>query len=225
MQDLVVAPPMDADLSFKAKGRVSNRLYASFGKRFFDILAVLCAAPAVILVLLPIMALIARDGGSPFYTQMRLGRGGKPYRIWKLRSMVVDADKKLAAYLEAHPEAKAEWDRTQKLKNDPRITKAGRLIRKTSLDELPQLWNVLTGEMSLVGPRPMMVSQKELYPGEDYYALRPGITGAWQVSARNESTFAERASYDSQYRRRLSARTDAGILIKTVAVVCRATGH
>lgn len=224
MHDLV-APVADTGLVLEAQDRFPSGYYASFGKRLFDILAVLCAAPVVLLVLLPFMALIARDGGSPFYTQLRLGRGGKAYRMWKLRSMVVDADSKLNAYLEANPGARAEWDRTQKLKNDPRITRVGQLIRKTSLDELPQLWNVLTGEMSLVGPRPMMVAQKDLYPGRDYYALRPGITGAWQVSARNESSFAERASYDSQYLRRLSAKTDAGILARTVVVVCKATGH
>lgn len=224
MHDLV-APAADTGLVLKGQKRSPSGYYASFGKRLLDILAVFCLAPVVALVLIPFMALIARDGGSPFYTQLRLGRGGKVYRMWKLRSMVVDADKKLNAYLEANPEARAEWDRTQKLKNDPRITRVGHLIRKTSLDELPQLWNVLTGEMSLVGPRPMMVSQRNLYPGQDYYALRPGITGAWQVSARNESTFAERSSYDSQYLRRLSARTDAAILARTVVVVCKATGH
>lgn len=221
----LVAPAVDTGLVLSEQERFPSGYYASFGKRLIDILAVFCAAPVVALILLPFMALIARDGGSPFYSQLRLGRGGKVYRMWKLRSMVVEADKKLDSYLEANPEAKAEWDRTQKLKNDPRITKVGHLIRKTSLDELPQLWNVLTGEMSLVGPRPMMVSQRNLYPSQDYYALRPGITGAWQVSARNESSFAERASYDSQYLRHLSARTDAAILARTVVVVCKATGH
>lgn len=224
MHDLV-ASSVDNGLVRTAQDRSPSGYYASFGKRFLDVLLVLCVAPVVLFILIPFVALIARDGGSPFYTQLRLGRGGKVYRMWKLRSMVVDADKKLNAYLESNPDAKAEWNRTQKLKNDPRITKVGHMIRKTSLDELPQLWNVLTGEMSLVGPRPMMVSQKDLYPGQDYYALRPGITGAWQVSARNDSSFAERASYDSQYLRRLSARTDAGILAKTVVVVCKATGH
>lgn len=224
MHDLV-AQAGDADLVEHAQERFPSGSYASFWKRVFDILAVVCTAPMVLLVLLPFLILIARDGGSPFYTQQRLGRGGKSYRMWKLRSMVVDADQKLNAYLGSNPEAKTEWDRTQKLKRDPRITKVGHLIRKTSLDELPQLWNVLKGEMSLVGPRPMMVEQKDLYPGRDYYALRPGITGVWQVSARNESSFAERASYDSQYLRFLSAWTDTQILAKTVVVVCKATGH
>lgn len=226
MHDLIVSvAPAKRNLTLEAQNYAPSGVYASFGKRLFDIFAVLCAAPIVVLLLLPVLILIARDGGNPFYTQMRVGRNDKTYRMWKLRSMVIDADQMLDSYLEANPEAKAEWERAQKLKQDPRITKIGRLIRKTSLDELPQLWNVLVGEMSLVGPRPMMVSQKELYPGRDYYALRPGITGAWQVSVRNESSFARRASFDSDYLRSLSAMTDARILVKTVGVVCKATGH
>ena len=126
------------------------------------------------------------------------------FRLWKLRSMVVDADRKLEEYLCANPAARAEWDETQKLKDDPRITAAGRLIRKTSLDELPQLWNVLIGDMSLVGPRPMMPQQAELYPGRDYYRLRPGLTGLWQISDRNATSFAARAAYDAEYSRQMS---------------------
>ncbi|CUH78533.1 putative sugar transferase EpsL [Tritonibacter multivorans] len=224
MQDFA-ATNQNADALPILGGEHPRGFYASFGKRVFDITAVLCAAPLVLLLVVPLMLLIARDGGSPFYTQMRIGRNGKEYRMWKLRSMVVGADEKLAQYLAENPDAKAEWDQTQKLKSDPRITTVGRLIRKTSLDELPQLWNVLIGEMSLVGPRPMMPCQKRLYPGQDYYDLRPGITGAWQVSERNESFFSDRASYDSSYKSNLSAKTDALILFKTVGVVCKATGH
>ncbi|WP_278924192.1 sugar transferase [Pseudophaeobacter profundi] len=199
--------------------------YNNFGKRAADILIVLLSAPVVLLLILPFLMLISLDGGRPFFAQQRVGRGGKTYRMWKLRSMVMNADTHLAAYLEQDKGASEEWAKNQKLKNDPRITRIGRLIRKTSIDELPQLWNVLKGDMSLVGPRPMMVDQKALYPGEDYYALRPGITGLWQVSARNESTFAERATFDDQYFRDLSPKTDFSILVKTVSVVCRATGH
>jgi lipopolysaccharide/colanic/teichoic acid biosynthesis glycosyltransferase len=208
-------------------GRKANNhgFYRRFGKRAVDISLVLMSAPIVIILLFPIMLLIALDGGNPLYSQLRLGRGGRSYRMWKLRSMVVDADQKLEAYLASNPEADAEWRLNQKLKKDPRITKIGRLIRKTSLDELPQLWNVLIGDMSLVGPRPMMVCQKDLYPSKDYFEMNPGITGAWQVSARNESTFEERATYDRKYLNDLSAKTDAMILVKTVGVVFKATGH
>ena len=155
----------------------------------------------------------------------RVGRHGRIYTIWKLRSMTRDADQALEAHLAANPEARVEWDRTQKLKNDPRITKLGRVLRKSSLDELPQLFNVLRGDMSLVGPRPMMPEQQALYPGTAYYKLRPGITGMWQVSKRNESTFADRARFDTQYDRRLSLLTDIKLLLATVRVVLRGTGH
>ena len=200
-------------------------LYRRYGKRTLDIVLVLISAPLVLLLLLPMIALIAMDGGRPFYSQMRVGVNGSSYRMWKLRSMVENAEEKLSVYLAENPEAKAEWDRDQKLKNDPRITRVGKIIRKTSLDELPQLWNVLKGEMSIVGPRPMMINQRRMYPGKHYYALRPGITGAWQVSSRNDSTFAERALFDARYNRSLSFREDLRIIGTTVGVVLRGTGH
>ena len=200
-------------------------LYRGFFKRFLDILLVLLSAPFVLPVVLLLGLMIARDGGSAFYSQERVGRGGRVFRLWKLRSMVVDADAKLEAYLATDPAARAEWDEHQKLKDDPRITRAGRLIRKASLDELPQLWNVLTGDMSLVGPRPMMPFQRELYPGRDYYKMRPGLTGFWQISDRNHTTFAARAAYDTQYRRRQSLLTDLYVMLATVWVVIRGTGY
>lgn len=202
-----------------------TRLYRAFFKRLCDVGLVLFVAPVMLIVVGLLALIVARDGGKPFYSQQRIGRHGRPYKMWKLRSMVCDADKRLDEYLAAHPKARAEWDATQKLKQDPRITSFGRLLRKSSMDELPQLWNVLRGEMSLVGPRPMMVSQKSLYPGKSYYELSPGITGSWQISARNGSTFADRAKYDSHYNRTLSFGTDARILLGTVAVVLRGTGY
>ena len=128
----------------------------------------------------------------------------------------------LEDYLGANPVARVEWDEHQKLKDDPRITAAGRLIRKTSLDELPQLWNILRGDMSLVGPRPMMPQQAELYPGRDYYLLRPGLTGFWQISDRNETSFAARAAYDTQYCRRVSLLTDILVLSPRSGWCCAA---
>jgi lipopolysaccharide/colanic/teichoic acid biosynthesis glycosyltransferase len=139
--------------------------------------------------------------------------------------MVMDAEARMAAHLARDPAARAEWEETQKLKADPRVTPIGRLIRKTSLDELPQLWNVLMGDMSLVGPRPMMPEQARLYPGRAYYSLRPGITGFWQISSRNETSFAGRAAYDTRYARRISFATDLGVLLATVRVVLRGTGY
>ncbi len=202
-----------------------NSIYRNYGKRAFDICLVLLTAPIVITIVGVLAFFISLNGGKPFYTQLRVGQGGRTYVIWKLRSMVVDADAKLEAYLSGNSDARNEWNRNQKLKWDPRITSFGRLLRKTSFDELPQLWNVLKGDMSLVGPRPMMVSQRDLYPGTDYYKLRPGITGPWQVSSRNDSTFAERATFDTQYQRQVSLRTDVGLILATVRVVLRATGH
>ena len=200
-------------------------IYRHGVKRTLDILLILLALPFV----LPLMALMAlaamSDGHSPFYRQERVGRGGRHFNLLKIRTMVPDAKAALEAYLAQNPEAKAEWDETQKLKKDPRITWAGRILRKTSLDELPQLWNVLKGDMSIVGPRPMMPEQRALYPGQAYFHLRPGITGSWQVSDRNEGSFAGRAKFDADYYNNLSLATDCSILLRTVAVVVRGTGY
>jgi lipopolysaccharide/colanic/teichoic acid biosynthesis glycosyltransferase len=198
--------------------------YRNFGKRALDITLVVLSLPFVLPVLAILMLLVMTDGGRPFYTQDRVGRGGRIYRILKLRSMVLDADQKLEAHLAADPAARAEWDEMQKLRHDPRITPVGRLIRKSSMDELPQLLNVLMGDMSLVGPRPMMADQRALYPGRAYYDLRPGITGPWQVSERNETSFADRARFDDQYHQDLSLATDLRLLGATVKVVLRGTG-
>lgn len=208
-----------------AEPRRGGRAYRRGAKRLLDIALVLMAAAPVMMLLVPLMAIIALDGCSPIYVQKRLGRNGRVFRMFKLRSMVAGADDVLEAYLERHPKARAEWNRTQKLKHDPRITIFGAFIRKTSLDELPQLLNVLKGDMSLVGPRPMMVNQRALYPGTAYFEMRPGITGFWQVSERNESSFAERAHYDAAYFRELSLATDLRVMAQTVRVVFRATGY
>ena len=202
-----------------------NGAYRGLVKRLIDIIMVLMAAPVILLMCIAFAMLIALDGHSPFFRQKRVGLDGKEFTMWKLRSMVPNAEEKLAEYLATDPNAKAEWDKDQKLKMDPRITPIGRLIRKTSVDELPQFWNVLKGDMSLVGPRPIMIQQRELYPCTSYYALRPGITGYWQISERNETSFTERAPFDAQYFRELSFKTDIIVMIKTVGVVFRGTGY
>lgn len=199
--------------------------YRSFGKRVLDLVLCILAAPFALFLIGIFAVLVARNGGKPFYSQLRIGQGGRTYRMWKLRSMVADADQKLEAYLAQNPAARAEWDKDQKLKSDPRITPLGFFLRRASIDELPQLWNVFKGDMSLVGPRPMMVEQQLLYPGQDYYDLRPGITGSWQVSDRNQSSFAERAIYDTDYNRKVSLGEDLRILTATVRVVVKATGY
>lgn len=198
--------------------------YFSGGKRVVDLALVLMTLPFWVGLILVLAVVVALDGGAPFYSQKRVGKGGRIFKMWKLRSMVKNADQRLEAFLTANPEARAEWDSTQKLRDDPRVTLFGRIIRKTSLDELPQLWNVLKGEMSLVGPRPMMLEQRTLYPGLAYYKLRPGITGNWQITDRNKSTFAARAEFDRDYAANMSLSGDIAILAKTVGVVLKGTG-
>jgi lipopolysaccharide/colanic/teichoic acid biosynthesis glycosyltransferase len=193
-------------------------------KRYLDLGLVLISALPALLIVSLFAFVVALDGKNPFYAQKRIGRNGRQFTMWKLRSMVPNADKLLAQHLADSPEARAEWDTYQKLSHDPRITRIGAIIRKTSIDELPQLWNVLIGDMSLVGPRPMLPEQQKLYPGTAYYALRPGITGFWQTSVRNEASFSERAAFDTDYLRELSLATDVKTLIKTVRVVLRGTG-
>lgn len=203
----------------------NDGVYRRSLKRFLDCGLVLLAAPFVAPLILLIALGVRMDGGPAFYSQERIGRNGRIFRIWKLRSMKVGADDLLEAHLAADPAARAEWASTQKLKADPRITRIGRPIRKVSLDELPQVWNVLKGDMSLVGPRPMMPEQAPLYPGVAYYEMRPGLTGFWQIRDRNRSTFAGRAAYDTRYAERLSLSTDLRVLAATVRVVLRGTGY
>lgn len=212
-----------AAASVETLGRA--KLYSRGVKRTLDVVAILAAAPIVLPIVLLLALFVRRDGGTAFFMQERVGRDGRIFRMLKLRTMVMDAEDRLVAYLESDPEAKAEWLHSQKLKEDPRITGIGRLLRKTSLDELPQLWNVFRGDMSLVGPRPMMPSQQELYPGQAYYRMRPGLTGFWQISSRNQSSFAARARFDNLYFEELSLRTDLAVLLSTVRVVIRGTGY
>lgn len=203
----------------------SGGFYTRHVKRWLDIFLILLATPVVLPFVLVMVLLVRRDGGPAFYVQDRIGLDGRIFRLWKLRTMVVDAEARLASHLAADPAMQAEWTSTQKLRNDPRITGIGHLLRKTSMDELPQLWNVLRGDMSLVGPRPMMPEQRALYPGRAYYWMRPGITGPWQVSERNKITFAGRADFDTEYAQRMSLGTDILILFLTVWVVLRGTGY
>lgn len=207
-------------------GRSAPRtFYRSYGKRTFDVLFAILVLPAVLPVILLLALLVALDGGKPFYSQARVGKGGATYRMWKLRTMVVDAEHRLQDHLAADASAREEWNHTQKLRKDPRVTRIGRFLRKTSLDELPQVWNVLVGEMSVVGPRPILPDQRVLYHGSEYYALRPGITGLWQVSCRNASSFADRVSFDAKYSRTLSLTLDLRLILATVWVVVLGTGH
>ncbi|MDW9641061.1 sugar transferase [Sinorhizobium meliloti] len=202
----------------------SRPVYATSVKRSFDLLVTTVLAPFALPILGILALLICLDGGNALYCQQRLGKNGKTFNLWKLRTMVPNGDEQLRAYLEANPDARTEWDSNQKLRDDPRITHVGKYLRKYSFDELPQLWNVFVGDMSLVGPRPMMPDQRQYYPGTAYFTMRPGITGLWQISERNDCTFAERAVHDNRYAGMMSFSLDLWILSKTPAVVLQGTG-
>ncbi|MBV8897061.1 MAG: undecaprenyl-phosphate galactose phosphotransferase WbaP [Acidobacteriaceae bacterium] len=203
------------------------RRSSRIAKRTLDISITLAAAP-FILLLIAIFALLAKlEGKGPvFYPNERIGYRGRKFNAWKLRSMVVNADEVLREYLEKDPDLTAEWERTQKLRSDPRLTRIGKIIRKTSIDELPQFWNVLIGEMSVVGPRPVLEQQVKLYgPGFSLYTqVRPGITGLWQVSGRNRLSFAERVRLDRYVIQNWSVWLDIYILARTAGVVLTADG-
>ena len=197
-----------------------------FIKRAFDV----TVAGSMLLVLSPVMLvvslLIKRDGGTAFYGHPRLGRNGTTFKCLKFRSMIANSQEVLMRHLAANPEAQVEWEADQKLKNDPRITKFGAFIRRTSLDELPQLINVLNGEMSLVGPRPIVTNEVSKYDRDiaHYYRVSPGITGLWQVSGRNDVTYDQRVQMDSWYVRNWSLWHDVAILCKTVPALLNRSG-
>lgn len=206
----------------------SSGSYEAMGKRLFDVGLATLLLPFIAAVVAMIAGLVfIRDGASPFFGHVRVGRGGRKFRCWKIRTMVPNAEARLEAYLSANPEAEAEWDAYHKLSDDPRITPVGSFLRKTSLDELPQIWNVLKGEMSFVGPRPVTPDELEKYgPGRAAYcAMRPGITGLWQVSGRNEVTYDERVQMDMLYLRSVSFLKDVSIILRTALVVIRPTGR
>ncbi|HGF5683084.1 TPA: undecaprenyl-phosphate galactose phosphotransferase WbaP [Klebsiella pneumoniae] len=195
-------------------------------KRLFDI----AGSIAIIIILSPILFYISqkvkKDGGPAIYGHERIGKGGKPFKCLKFRSMVINSKEVLDNLLATNFEAKQEWDATFKLKNDPRITKIGGLLRRTSLDELPQLFNVLKGEMSLVGPRPIITAELERYNDEvDYYLLsKPGMTGLWQVSGRSDVDYETRVYLDAWYVKNWSMWNDIAILFKTISVVLNKNG-
>jgi Undecaprenyl-phosphate galactose phosphotransferase WbaP len=195
---------------------------ARAAKRLIDVLA----SGLALLLLLPVFAVIGlaifiSNPGPIFFSHERIGREGRKFKAWKFRSMVTNAREILADYLEAHPELREEWEKDHKLKNDPRITRIGKLIRKTSLDELPQLWNVFVGEMSLVGPRPIVDAEVEKYGPtfRQYLRVTPGISGLWQISGRNNTTYEERLAYDEFYVRHWSPWLDLYILMRTIRTV------
>lgn len=196
-------------------------------KRLFDWAASLSLLVLLSPVLLTIAALVRlSDGGPAFYGHKRVGRQARPFRCWKFRTMRTNGDEILAAHLAANPEAEREWLDTQKLTDDPRVTRIGAFLRKSSLDELPQLWNVLLGEMSLIGPRPIVRSELDKY-GKDrrfYLLVRPGISGLWQVSGRSNTTYERRVELDRLYLENWSYAQELAILVKTPLAVLKSEG-
>lgn len=183
-------------------------------------------ASTVLLFLLPVMLTIAillavLDPGPIFFGHVRVGQGGARFRCWKFRTMTVNAEAVLAKLLDSDPDARREWDATQKLRDDPRVTALGRFLRKSSLDELPQLWNVLRGDMGLVGPRPIVDGEIHRYGRYFVYycAVKPGITGLWQVSGRSDTSYRRRVAFDLTYSRSRTVWLDMKILIRTVPSV------
>ena len=200
--------------------------YRRTGKRIFDYVFAIALLPLIAPVIAVLSLAIARDGGNPFFGHRRIGRDGKVFRCWKLRTMVVDAEARLQAHLRDNPEAAAEWKKCHKLTNDPRVTRLGCFLRRTSLDELPQIWNVLRNEMSFVGPRPVVRSELHRYGPHrvTYKSMMPGITGLWQVSGRNDISYAERVELDLAYSNSMSFLTDAMLIARTGLSVIARTG-
>lgn len=190
--------------------------------RVLDVTLLLLAAPYILIAFLVISSLIMLDSrGSILYRQTRIGKGGRKFQALKFRTMVMNADQILQRYLDESPELQAEWKATHKLKRDPRVTRVGAILRKLSLDEMPQFWNILIGDMSLIGPRPIVDAEIEKYGKcfELYIQARPGLTGLWQVSGRSDTSYQRRVELDEYYLLHRSLKLDLLILLKTVYVV------
>ena len=194
--------------------------------RTLDVLGAIAGLILAAPIMMVVSFLIMRDGGSAFFSQTRVGQQGRGFNCFKLRSMASDAEARLQTLLDNDPQAAAEWAEHRKLKNDPRITKLGHFIRKTSIDELPQLWNVLKGDMSLVGPRPIVPDELAMY-GKDaagYLSVRPGLTGLWQVSGRSDCDYETRVALDVEWTEIRTVASYLEIIFKTVPAVLAKEG-
>jgi lipopolysaccharide/colanic/teichoic acid biosynthesis glycosyltransferase len=207
--------------------KAAGELYRQFGKRLFDIAFVLTILPFLVPLIAGLAIFASFDTAPPFFGHRRVGQAGRPFRCWKIRTMVPHAEDRLCAYLDANPAEKLVWERDFKLPDDPRLTQFGRLLRKSSLDELPQFLNVLLGEMSVVGPRPVTGEEIHKYGAgaEKVLSVRPGITGPWQVGARNACRYDERVALDLQYVQSMSFWGDVKIIGQTIMAVLRRTGR
>ena len=211
----------------QATDRSDRHMATPYLKRAFDV----SSATVAILVLAPIFVfilslLLLAQGRPIFIKHKRIGRGGQTFGCLKFRTMVVEADAVLAAHLASNPQAQTEWQQTRKLRGDPRVTKFGRFLRKSSIDELPQLLNIIKGEMSVVGPRPIVAAEIGFYGDKinDYQKVRPGLTGLWQISGRSDTTYASRVEFDSTYSASFNFRMDLVIIAKTIPAVFSSRG-
>ncbi|CAM3343360.1 sugar transferase [Paracoccus nototheniae] len=203
-------------------------LYSQYFKRYLDIIFTVIVLPIFIpLIIVLAAAIFLLDQKNPFFAHKRVGRNGKIFKCLKLRTMVVNAENILPQMLNASPERLREWSESQKLTDDPRVTRIGRFLRATSLDEIPQLLNVLSGEMSLVGPRPIVTDELKRYGrgAASYLRMRPGVTGMWQTTGRNDVSYAERVSMDIEYEHNMSLWTDLKIMVMTVVAMLAKTGR
>ncbi len=224
------SPPPAPEHAKAAPLSANPRRDSTFHRSVKRALDIVIAAGLLLLLsplLLAIALCVAFSSGLPLiYTQKRLGYQGRPFRFFKFRSMRNGADRALEQHLRASPSARGEWNAFQHLAEDPRVTRTGRILRRLSLDELPQLWNVLKGDMSIVGPRPCMERQISLHAKgwAHYCAMRPGMTGLWQVSGRNDLTYPQRVELDIEYVNKWSLGLDFIILLKTLRAVLAAGG-
>ena len=214
---------------FKMTSLIKLKQKVFYGvKRAFDILVSLigCIALLPLMAIVKISNMISGDYNPIFYKQKRIGKDGKLIYIYKFRSMIPNADEALKELLEKSPERRKEWEENQKLENDPRITKMGNILRKTSLDEVPQMINVLKGDMSLIGPRPLIEGELDSHNGNHqiYENVRPGITGWWACNGRSATTYEERLNLEYYYVQNMSLTLDIKCIIKTVLAVIKKDG-
>lgn len=202
-------------------------LYERGGKRLFDLAVCLTILPIVGLTIIILWCAATTVGPSGFFGHRRVGRNGVVFHCWKIRTMIADADGALLRLFHQRPETKHEWATNRKLENDPRVLPFGKFLRRASLDELPQIWNVIRGDMSLVGPRPVTRSELSLFGDarKDYLSVRPGITGLWQVKARRAPCYIRRVKLDRRYAKNISFGLDLRILFWTLPVLFRPTGR
>ena len=212
--------------STKTAATPVEHAYRRGGKRCFDLMLALALLPVLVPAICILGLLNVLNIGSPIFGHTRIGHNGRGFNCWKMRTMHPNSDQLLTAYLARNPTAADEWKKNHKLKHDPRVTSFGRFLRRTSLDELPQIWNVIRGEMSFVGPRP--ITQGELYryggAAHEYLSVRPGVTGLWQVYGRTNGCYKERVRMDTLYCHAISVHQDLALIAMTALVLMKTTG-